>query len=244
MFSNERIKYDAPLPGEEFKTRDLSVPAEATKILFEIDSQHGEDKELCLTILSRIFRGTDTVTKILHECTQNFQGGVTEGASWRFQATVTRNIRMAKIETQLNSLTDKIKGLEKEVVSLQNKKQETEYMYPFFTRGTYQTPTRNLHGEFQHEAKVREGEGQPESPSEERIRKFNLVLGKISVCNSQITVAQKERDALIEENSLYKADPKNNRFSKTEEEEAKAKFQKKRERRVRKEPGKNGWEKF
>ena len=50
MFSSQRITYNTPLPGEEFKNRDLSVPAEATKVLFEIDSHHGEDKELCLTI--------------------------------------------------------------------------------------------------------------------------------------------------------------------------------------------------
>ena len=42
MFS-EKIQYNAPVPGEEFKNRDLSAPAEAAKILYEIDSQHGED---------------------------------------------------------------------------------------------------------------------------------------------------------------------------------------------------------
>ena len=70
MFS-EKIQYNAPVPGEEFLTRDLSVPSEAARVVYEIDSQHGEDKELCLTI-SRTFPGVDATTKILHECAQNF----------------------------------------------------------------------------------------------------------------------------------------------------------------------------
>ena len=59
MFS-ERIQDNAP---EEFRARDLSVPAEAARVIYEIDSQHGEDKELCLTIMLRTFRGVGAVTK-------------------------------------------------------------------------------------------------------------------------------------------------------------------------------------
>ncbi len=72
MFS-EKIQYNAPIPGEEFRSRDLSVPSEAAKVVYEIESHHGEDKELCLTILSHTFRG-EAVTKILHEGAQTFRG--------------------------------------------------------------------------------------------------------------------------------------------------------------------------
>ena len=50
------------------------MPAEATKVLFEIDSHH-EDKELCLTILGRTCRKNEAVTKILHDGAQNFGEG-------------------------------------------------------------------------------------------------------------------------------------------------------------------------
>ena len=75
MFLSDRLKYNAPLPGEEFKNRELSVPAEAAKVLFEIDSQHGQDNELCLAILNRTFRNFSAVTKILHECAQKGETG-------------------------------------------------------------------------------------------------------------------------------------------------------------------------
>ena len=76
MFLTDRLKYNAPLPGEEFKTRDLSVPAEAAKVVFEIDSQHGQDNELCLAILTRTFRTMGAVTKNLHESAKkNEEGG-------------------------------------------------------------------------------------------------------------------------------------------------------------------------
>ena len=82
MFS-EKIQYNAPIPGEEFRARGLSVPAEAAKVLYEIDSQHGEDKDLCLAILGRTFRGTESVTKVLNECSKSFKGieGVICGAN-------------------------------------------------------------------------------------------------------------------------------------------------------------------
>lgn len=107
MFLCKRITYNAPFPGEEFKNRDVFVPAEAAKIWFEIDSQYGQDKELCLAIIGRTFKKAE-VTQILHECAQDFAGGGSE-APWKFQATVNRNIRIATIETQMSAIKEKIK---------------------------------------------------------------------------------------------------------------------------------------
>src|SRR5688572_14360820 len=100
MFS-ERVQYNAPVPGEEFRKRDLSVPAEAVKVVYEIDSQHGEDKELCLTILSRVFQGTEAVTKVLHACAQNFRSRGTDFTAWQFQAVANRNHRITTIEARM-----------------------------------------------------------------------------------------------------------------------------------------------
>ena len=91
MFS-EKIQYNAPVPGEEFKNRDLSAPAEAAKILFEKESQHGDDKELCLTIFSRTFGGVEA---------QRFQGQSTDMSAWRCQATINRNIRLSTAEARI-----------------------------------------------------------------------------------------------------------------------------------------------
>src|SRR4051812_39048757 len=101
MFSPSQIKYNAPLPGEEFRTRQLSVPGEAAKILYEIDSQHGESKELCTTILQNVFRDDEGVRKAALECAKNFQGGDT----WKFHAAIARNIRIAKLDAQLTPLS-------------------------------------------------------------------------------------------------------------------------------------------
>ena len=64
MFS-DKIKYNTPLQGDEFRSRDLTIPAEAAKVLFEIDGQYGQDKELCLSTLTKVFRGSESVTEIL-----------------------------------------------------------------------------------------------------------------------------------------------------------------------------------
>ena len=74
MFSSERISYNAPLPGEEFKNRDVSVPAEAAKILYEIDSNMDKIKNCVSQFLDGFFGGWRS-PKILHEVAQNFGGG-------------------------------------------------------------------------------------------------------------------------------------------------------------------------
>ena len=116
MFS-DKISYNAPIPGEEFRKRDLSVPAEAAKVVYEIDSQHGEDKDLCLAILGRTFRGTEAVTRILHECSQKFSSQGADGTAWHFKATVARNVRIATIEAKMVVITDSLKDFKGDVLT-------------------------------------------------------------------------------------------------------------------------------
>ena len=85
------------------------MPAEAAHVIYEIDSQHGEDKDLCLTILSRTFRGMDSVSQILHACAQKLQDLGTSTTAWRFHATVSRNIRVATIESRMVEIADGLK---------------------------------------------------------------------------------------------------------------------------------------
>ncbi len=129
MFS-DKISYNAPIPGEEFRKRDLSVPAEAPKVVYEIDSQHGEDKDLCLAILSRTFRGMESVTKILHECSQKFSSQGADGTSLHFKATVNRNIRIATIEAKMAAITDSLKSFSEDARSINKKKDKLLKKFP------------------------------------------------------------------------------------------------------------------
>ena len=73
MFS--QVKYNTPLPGAEFRSRDLTIPSEAARVLYEIDFQYGSDRELCLSVLTGVFRGTPQITQILQEVARSIQGG-------------------------------------------------------------------------------------------------------------------------------------------------------------------------
>src|ERR1700746_1245474 len=97
MFS-DKVKYNTPLPGIEFRSRDLSIPSEAAKVLYEIDFQYGQDKELCLAILTNVFRGTPQITQILQEAGRAVQGGGPSGAPWHHEAIVERNLRSTILE--------------------------------------------------------------------------------------------------------------------------------------------------
>ena len=98
MFS-DKIKYNTPLPGDEFRSRDLAIPAEAAKVLFEIDFQYGQDKELCLSILTKVFRGTESVTEILRGSEKIIQKeNPDEG--WRHEATIERALKVSMLEQE------------------------------------------------------------------------------------------------------------------------------------------------
>jgi hypothetical protein len=147
MFS-KKIQYNAPLPGEEWRRRDVSVPAEAAKVVHEIDSLHGDNREVCLTIFQQVFRGSETVSKIVNERAKNIAEGE-EGGEWRFHATVTRNIKVAKFERLLESNKNKLQILEAELLALEAKSQKFALSFPgspaFQLFATPATPARNIY---------------------------------------------------------------------------------------------------
>ena len=116
---SDKIQYNVPLPGEEFRARNLSVPIEAAKVLFEIDFQHGQDRELCLSVLARVFRGVDDVTQILRESGKVFQKE--NAIPWRREAGVQRSLKASIWEQEMKSESNLIKEMEKEVMILRGR---------------------------------------------------------------------------------------------------------------------------
>ena len=90
---SSQIKYNAPLPGDEYRSRELTVPAEAVKVLFEIDFSFSAERELCLTVLEKVFRGTDRVTQILQDCESVLHRGGKGVAPWKHEAAIQRRIK-------------------------------------------------------------------------------------------------------------------------------------------------------
>src|SRR5947208_1465534 len=107
MFS-EKIQYNVPMPGEEFRARELSVPAQAVKVIYEIDSLHGEDKSLCLTILQRTFQGVSAVASVVNECMKIYKRGE-ESESWRHHASINRAVRVATLDREIEEATAALK---------------------------------------------------------------------------------------------------------------------------------------
>ena len=116
MFS-DKIKYNPPLPGAEFRSRDLTIPSEACKVLYEIDFQYGQDRELCLSILTSVFRGYPQVTQVLQETGKKVQGDGPTSAPWHYEAIVARTVRLAILEQEVSSLSGVIKSLGKELLT-------------------------------------------------------------------------------------------------------------------------------
>ena len=185
MYS-DKIQYNAPLPGEEFKSRDLSVPAEAAKVLYEVDSLHGEDKELCLAILARVFRGAEVVTKTLSECAQVFRGRSSDASAWRFQAIINRNIRVAKLESKMASVKADIRSYQEDRRVAMKKKEKRAKVLPKLRDGTPMTPSRDLNEEFDWESR--------EAPTNKEIRKFEASVMAIE----QLDEKEKEADAELD----------------------------------------------
>jgi len=118
MFS-DKIKFNTPLPGDEFKSRVLTIPAEAAKVLFEIDEQYGEDRELCLSILTKVFRGVDSVTGILRGSGKVFRKGEEGGgALWRQEALIERTLRVSILEMDQVKASKRIKTLTQTLMTL------------------------------------------------------------------------------------------------------------------------------
>lgn len=238
---SDRIKYNAPLPGDEFRLRALTVPAEAAKVLFEIDFQYGQDRELCLSILANVFRGTDSVTKILQESKEIFRRGKVDGAPWRYEATIQRNLAKTLREQELGTEDRRCMALEKEFLRLKEK--EKDILNKVRVRGV-------------------EGEGR-ERRDEEVIRGDLFVtpgfrpqnLGRHEGAYDDIQEAIKEnRDALVqvkceyariaEELAVFRADPMNERFSEEEERVARAKLAEKGKEAEAGKAGDGEWREF
>ena len=144
----EKIKYNTPLPGVEFKSRDLTNPAEAAKVLYEIDFQYGQDKELCLSILSTTFRTFPEVTQVLQETAKGLQGGVRVSA-WHHQAVVNRNTRVAVLERKIVLSEQRAKRVENEISLGKGHERRARSKYESLERKeTHETPVRNLQQEF------------------------------------------------------------------------------------------------
>ena len=103
MFS-DKIKYNTPLPGAEFMSRDLNIPSEACKVLYEIDFQYGQDRELCLSILTSVFRGHPQVTQVLQETGKKVQGDGPTSAPWHHEAVVARAVRLATLDQEVSNV--------------------------------------------------------------------------------------------------------------------------------------------
>src|SRR5690348_17046023 len=77
---SDRLKFHVALPEKEYRTRDLSIPSEAAKTLYDIDVQQGGDRGLCLAVLERIFRSSESVMKVIHDTKGEFQSAKPKGA--------------------------------------------------------------------------------------------------------------------------------------------------------------------
>ena len=150
----EKIKYNTPLPGVEFRSRDLALPAEAAKVLYEIDFQYGQDKELCLSILSNTFRTYPEVTQILQEAARNLQRGV-QVSEWHHKAVMARNARVAVLERNIALSEDKARRTEKELDLATEEEWRTRQILERSPQvSSVETPFRNLSSEFEDQTPI------------------------------------------------------------------------------------------
>ena len=56
MFS-DKIQYNAPIPGEEFKARDLSVPSRPQKLCMRLTHNMGKTKNCVGQFVRQFFGG-------------------------------------------------------------------------------------------------------------------------------------------------------------------------------------------
>src|SRR4051794_2112684 len=92
MYS-DRVKFHVALPEKEYRGRDVTIPSEATKTLYDIDVQQGHDKGICLAILGSVFRGNDSITKILQESIKDFQVAQPLEVPWKSRAVLNRKVK-------------------------------------------------------------------------------------------------------------------------------------------------------
>ena len=190
--TNERIKFSTPLPGEEYRHRDLTTLSGASKVLYEIDFQHGSDNDLCLKILARVFRGDASVTKVVHEHARMFEGGARE-EGWRHQAIINRSIKISLLERDQVDLQERASMTRKEIFVLEKGMMSVTPSESGSSSSSDVTPVLGEEGKIALLEKRRK---------------------ELQMLNSQLTGALRQLAAL-------RADSKCTRISKEEEQEAK-----------------------
>ena len=154
----------------------------------------------------------------------------TSTTAWRFHATVSRNIRVATIESRMVEI-DGLKDLKADVRSASKKRDKLIRTFPTDPEGVPRTPAlapatpatpaqtpapaRSLEGEFGDEENKH-------AFSAKEVSAFKRVMGDLEGAEERKRVGEKELEELVKEISIYRADPKNARFSRKEETEGKA----------------------
>ena len=190
--TSERIKFSTPLPGEEYRHRDLTTLSGASKVLYEIDFQHGSDNDLCLKILARVFRGDASVTKVVHEHARMFEGGARE-EGWRHQAVINRSIKVSLLERDQIDLQERASMTRKEIFMLEK---EMRRFTPSKSGSSSSSDVTPVQGE------------------ERKTELFETRKEELLELNSQLTGVLRELAAL-------RADLKCTRISREEEHDAK-----------------------
>jgi len=131
---SDRIKYSQSLPLERYQQRDVRVPAEAAWTAYMIDFEHGSDHELCLTIMTHVFRELEKVSKTLNGDRERLSKTTTE-PEWHFVASCTRNMRRKVISHELESLKTIEEGIHSKTKEKKSKVLDTPVARKLFTVG-------------------------------------------------------------------------------------------------------------
>ena len=209
--TSEKVKYNTPLPGSEFSKRNLSIPAEAAKTLYEIDFQYGRDRGLCLSILTNVFRMYPQVTQVLQDADK---GKSSDSEPWRRQAAVARTMRMTVLERKMAGISVRLAEMEKA---------------HFAAQRDFERAEREEKGERAERGDrgVEEGEiATPSTPGASRpmfAPRSTDVRAQLYTIEDQKKRAEDEFEKLAEEQAFLKSDPRNEHFSEEEVKTAKAK---------------------
>jgi len=213
--SSERIKFSTPLPGEEYRARDLSVPYEAVKVLYEIDFQQGGDKDLCLKILSRVFRGFETITKVVHEHAHKFGEGAKE-QEWHHQAVLDRTVELAKAEGELEELTEKARRVRSKIYDLEEQNEESDILDNDIL--VPESPVQGREREREQEGKEHNPERGVIAPRVNREARRGRIRTQLDIQRRRLREIKEEIEDLTRDITRRKANLK--RFSTAEEAEA------------------------
>src|SRR5438093_1015716 len=117
----KKKKYHVALPGDEYLKVDLSIQVKAAKVLYEIDFRNGGEMEICFSILAKVFRPIDSITKVIQECQANFVPEVSGSAGWKQHAMATRRVNQSVAEAKIGISQKKVESLEVELIKSRTK---------------------------------------------------------------------------------------------------------------------------